>query len=50
MINLTKKLIEKQIEEVRNLQITTMEELQENTAKAAAFEKEINKVASTLKK
>ncbi|MCH8003836.1 MAG: prefoldin subunit alpha [Nanoarchaeota archaeon] len=47
-VDSTKKLIEDQINEIKNLQEQLVEELQENTSKAALLEQEINKIASTL--
>ena len=44
----TKKLIENQIDEIKKLQGNLMQELQNNTVKAALLEKEINKIASIL--
>ena len=46
----TKKLIEDQIDEIKKLQEQLVEELQNNTSKAALLEQEINKIASTLQK
>ena len=47
-IDSTKKVIENQIDEIQKLQENFMQELQNNTAKAALLEQEINKIASTL--
>ena len=44
----TKKVIENQINEIQKLQENFVQELQNNTAKAALLEQEINKIASTL--
>ena len=49
-IDSTKKLIEAQIEEVKNLHERLVNELQNNTSKAAILEEQINNIASTLKK
>ena len=49
-IDSTKKLIESQIEEVKNLHERLVNELQNNTSKAAILEEQINNIASTLKK
>ena len=49
-IDSTKKLIESQIEEIKNLQERLVNELQNNTSKAAILEEQINNIASTLKK
>lgn len=49
-IDSTKKLIEDQIEEVKNLHERLVNELQNNTSKAAILEEQINNIASTLKK
>jgi len=47
-IDSTKKVIENQINEIQKLQENFVQELQNNTAKAALLEQEINKIASTL--
>ena len=49
-IDSTKKLIEAQIEDVKNLHERLVNELQNNTSKAAILEEQINNIASTLKK
>lgn len=49
-IDSTKKLIESQIDEIKNLQEKLVNELQNNTSKAAMLEGQINSIASTLKK
>ena len=49
-IDSTKKLIETQIDEIKKLQERLVNELQNNTSKAAMLEEQINKIASTLKK
>jgi len=49
-IDSTKKLIEAQIEEVKNLHERLVNELQNNTSKATILEEQINNIASTLKK
>ena len=48
--NSTKKLIENQIDEIKKLQEKLVNELQDNTSKAAMLEQEMNKIASTLQK
>ena len=47
-INSTKKLMETQIDEMKKLRETLVNQLQEQTIKAASLEKEINEIASTL--
>ena len=49
-IDSTKKLIEAQIEDVKNLHERLVNELQNNTSKAVILEEQINNIASTLKK
>jgi prefoldin alpha subunit len=49
-LNSTKKLIEAQIDELKKLQENFINELQNNTTKAAALEQEINKIASEVQK
>ena len=46
----TKKLIETQIDELKKLQEKFINELQNNTTKAAALEQEINEIASGIQK
>ena len=48
-LNATKKIIEEQILEIRNLQKNLVEELQENVNKAAQIENEMQKIASSIK-
>ena len=48
-LNATKKIIEEQILEIRNLQKNLAEELQENVSKAALIENEMQKIASSIK-
>jgi len=47
-VDSTKKLIQDQIDEINNIQEQLVEELQQNTSKAAILEQEINNIASTL--
>lgn len=47
-LNSTKKIIEKQIDEIKKLGENFVNELQSNTSKAALLEKEITEIASTL--
>jgi prefoldin alpha subunit len=49
-VNSTKKLIETQIDEIKKLQEEMVNELQNNTSKAAALEQEMNEIASTIQK
>ncbi|MFH0867818.1 MAG: prefoldin subunit alpha [Candidatus Woesearchaeota archaeon] len=44
----TKKLIENQIDEVKNLQEALVNQLQNQTTKAAMLEQEMNKIASSI--
>lgn len=46
----TKKIIEKQIEEIQGLQKNLAGELQKHTTKASVLEQEISKIASTMEK
>jgi len=46
----TKTLIENQIEEVKKLQENLVKQMQVNTTKAALLERQINEMASTIKK
>ena len=48
-LNATKKIIEEQILEIRNLQKNLAEELQENVSKAALIENEMQNIASSIK-
>jgi prefoldin alpha subunit len=47
-VNSTKKLIETQIDEIKNLQKNLVSQLQTRTTKAALLEQEINKIASEV--
>jgi len=49
-IDSTKKLMESQIEEMKNLQVNLINQLQGQTTKAAMLEQEINKIASEIQK
>ena len=48
-LNSTKKIIEEQILEIRNMQKNLSVELQENVSKAALIENEMQKIASSIK-
>ena len=48
-ISATKKIIEEQILEIRNMRGNLAEELQSNAEKAESIEKEMKKIASTVK-
>lgn len=47
-LNSTKKIIENQIDEVRQLREKLVKQLQDQTSKAASLEEEINNIASSI--
>jgi len=47
-VNSAKKMIEDQIEEIKKLQENLVNQLQNQTMKAASLEQEINKIASSI--
>ena len=47
-VDSTKKLIETQIDEIKNLQKALVSQLQTRTTKAALLDQEINKIASEV--